>query len=59
MLKKLVDISLGKLGQTTNSGLPSNLTSDIIKGRNKSVIKKSVRRKSIMPELNEENYQTL
>ena len=58
MLKKLVDISLGKLGQTTNSGLPSNLTSDIIKGRNKSKMK-SVRRKSIMPELNEENYQTV
>jgi len=50
MLKKLVDISLGKLGKTTNTGLPPNLTSDMIKGRNKSKVARTVR-KSIMPDL--------
>jgi hypothetical protein len=32
MLKKLVDISLGKLGRTTNTGLPEHLTIDKIRG---------------------------
>ena len=49
MLKKLVDISLGKLGQTTNTGLPPNLTHDMIKGNKGSKVR--VKRKSLMPEL--------
>ena len=61
MLKKLVDISLGKLGQTTNTGLPDHLTIDMIRGVKEKPKFKS-KRKSLMPELmstrDRENYNT-
>jgi len=50
MLKKLVDISLGKLGQTTNTGLPNNLTIDMIRGIKEKPKLKS-KRKSLIPDL--------
>lgn len=56
MLKKLVDISLGKLGQTTNSGLPPNLKSEMMKEKGRKVSKVRVKRKSLMPELSADNY---
>jgi|TARA_B110001450_G_C17428393_1_gene402849 hypothetical protein len=50
MLKKLVDISLGKLGRTTNTGLPEHLTIDKIRGV-KDKPKMKTKRKSLMPDL--------
>ena len=61
MLKKLVDISLGKLGRTTNTGLPENLTIDMVRGV-KEKPKFKAKRKSLMPDLmstrENDNYQT-
>ena len=63
MLKKLVDISLGKLGRTTNTGLPENLTIDMVRGvKEKEKPKFKAKRKSLMPDLmstrENDNYQT-